>query len=82
MVLRVLRVSYGRTGGLLVTDRPPLRAGAGFFGAGFFGAGAGLWVFLTGVILWKLMGGPSLVCLLLFCNSSSADLLQLPLIYF
>ncbi|MFF7982409.1 hypothetical protein ACFZDK_25315 [Streptomyces sp. NPDC007901] len=31
------------------------RFGAGFFGAGFFGAGAGLWFFLTGTILWKLM---------------------------
>jgi hypothetical protein len=31
------------------------RFGACFFGWGFFGAGAGLRVFFTGAILWKLI---------------------------
>ncbi|MER7839627.1 hypothetical protein ABTY98_28005 [Streptomyces sp. NPDC096040] len=58
------------------------RFGAGFFGAGFFGAGAGLWFFLTGAILWKLMVlylsvGASVVVLQQFLYRSAATTCEL-----
>jgi hypothetical protein len=40
------------------------RFGVCFFGCAFFGAGAGLRVFFTGAILWKLMSASFSVMIL------------------